>query len=352
MKISLCMIVRDEEETLGRCLDSVCDLVDETVIVDTGSHDKTHEIASRYTDHLHRFPWIDDFSAARNYAFSKACGDYLFWMDADDVLPAPSRGNFPALRDLLEKEEPDVVMCPYDVGFDGSRPTASFFRERFLRRESNFFWQGRVHECIAPRGKIVKSDVRILHLGSNKNKEGRNLRIYQRWIREEPLSARDRFYYGRELYYSGLYTECVAVLEEMIGGDGWYVNKIDACRILALARERRGETDRAIDALLTSFRFGEPRAVILCELGRLFRALNKPREAAYWYEAALAARDHTEEGDFEEPACHSVTPLLELVCCYYELGDRDRALACHKRTEELAPDHPSVRYNREFFREH
>ncbi|WP_370456783.1 glycosyltransferase [Bacillus sp. SH5-2] len=70
--ISLCMIVRDEQNTIGRCLDAVEKIVDEIIVVDTGSIDRTKEIVARYTSNIHNFPWIDDFAATRNFSFSKA----------------------------------------------------------------------------------------------------------------------------------------------------------------------------------------------------------------------------------------------------------------------------------------
>ena len=76
VRISLCMIVRDEEAVLGRCLESVKGIVDEIVIIDTGSLDGTKEEAARYTDQIYDFVWRDDFAAARNEAFSKAVMDY------------------------------------------------------------------------------------------------------------------------------------------------------------------------------------------------------------------------------------------------------------------------------------
>ena len=82
--VSLCMIVRNEEDVLGRCLESVKDIVDEIIIVDTGSTDRTKEIAGRFTNTVYDFPWIDDFSAARNFSFSKATMDYQMWLDADE----------------------------------------------------------------------------------------------------------------------------------------------------------------------------------------------------------------------------------------------------------------------------
>ena len=84
--ISLCMIVKNEEETLERCLDGIKDVVDEIIIVDTGSKERTKNIAKRYTDKIYDFEWINDFSAARNFSYSKAKMDYQMWLDADDVL--------------------------------------------------------------------------------------------------------------------------------------------------------------------------------------------------------------------------------------------------------------------------
>ena len=74
--ISLCMIVKDEEMNIARCLDSAASLVDEIIIVDTGSKDQTVEIASKYTSKVYSYLWNDDFSDARNYSFSKASMDY------------------------------------------------------------------------------------------------------------------------------------------------------------------------------------------------------------------------------------------------------------------------------------
>ena len=81
--VSLCMIVKNEEKILARCLDSIGDLADEIIIVDTGSRDRTKEIAARYTDKIYDFQWIRDFAAARNFAFSKAACDYIYSADAD-----------------------------------------------------------------------------------------------------------------------------------------------------------------------------------------------------------------------------------------------------------------------------
>ena len=115
--ISLCMIVKNEEDTLRRCIRSVKDIADEVIIVDTGSTDKTKEIAKELTDHVYDFEWIDDFSAARNFAYSKATKDYILILDADDVLLAEDRKKFKKLKKTLDPAV-DMVMMKYNVGYD------------------------------------------------------------------------------------------------------------------------------------------------------------------------------------------------------------------------------------------
>ncbi len=110
IEISLCMIVKNEEKVLGRCLDSIVDLMDEIIIVDTGSTDRTKEIAKKYTEHIYDFEWINDFSAARNFSFSKATKDYIYAADADEVLDEENRGKFRQLKEAMLPEIEIVQM--------------------------------------------------------------------------------------------------------------------------------------------------------------------------------------------------------------------------------------------------
>src|SRR5262249_33980822 len=96
-RVSLCMIVRDEEANLPACLASAADLVDEVVVVDTGSTDRTREVAARFGARVFDFPWVDDFAAARNESLRHATGDWVFWMDADDRLDEDNRGRLRGL---------------------------------------------------------------------------------------------------------------------------------------------------------------------------------------------------------------------------------------------------------------
>jgi GT2 family glycosyltransferase len=101
VRVSLTVIARNEESNLPNCLASVRGLFDEIVVIDTGSHDRTAEIARSFGAKVFDFPWVDDFGAARNEALARATGDFAFWLDADDVLDPPQREKLRALLDGL-----------------------------------------------------------------------------------------------------------------------------------------------------------------------------------------------------------------------------------------------------------
>ena len=132
--ISLCMIVKNEERVLGRCLESVQEIADEIIIVDTGSEDRTKEIAEKYHARVFEQEWQDDFSRARNYSFSHAEMDYCMWLDADDVLLYEDNKKLEQLKENLDVSV-DMVIMRYNMSFDkDDKPTYSFNRERLLKR--------------------------------------------------------------------------------------------------------------------------------------------------------------------------------------------------------------------------
>ena len=147
------MIVKDEEDVLERALSSITDIADEIIIVATGSTDMTKEIAAKFTDKIFDFEWCDDFSKARNYSFSKATQDYCMWLDADDDLLEADQKELMKLKETLSPET-SVVMMRYNTGFDNDgKPTFTYYRERLLRREDQFYWEGFVQEV---KWNIVK----------------------------------------------------------------------------------------------------------------------------------------------------------------------------------------------------
>ena len=189
--ISLCMIVRNEEAVLARCLESAAGLYDELVLVDTGSTDRTPELAARAADRVFSFPWRDDFAAARNFAFDQARCPFCLWLDADDVILPADRE---ALLAVKEQALPaaDVVMARYQtLGPDGI-PVLSYYRERILRNVPWLRWTGAVHEAVPPRGQIVYTEAAVTHRKERPGDPDRNLRIL------EGLRASGRVFSPRE----------------------------------------------------------------------------------------------------------------------------------------------------------
>lgn len=141
IKISLCMIVKNEAAILSRCLDSVCDLMDEIIIVDTGSTDDTKAVAAKYTDRIYDFAWNNDFSAARNFSFSLANMDYIYAPDADEILNEENRKRFLLLKEALLPEIEIVQMKYRTVSeFNTVLNARTEYRPKLFKRVREFEW--------------------------------------------------------------------------------------------------------------------------------------------------------------------------------------------------------------------
>src|SRR5689334_15138452 len=126
VSLSLAMIVRNEELTLKGVLEDAAAFCDELVVVDTGSTDRTREIAAAAGARVVDFPWVDDFAAARNASFEACTGDWIIWLDADDRVPAIVQdGIRRAKRDLLG-DHLDAVWTPYRYHFDETTGECTF----------------------------------------------------------------------------------------------------------------------------------------------------------------------------------------------------------------------------------
>lgn len=350
--ISLCMIVRDEEETLERCLQSVADVVDEIVIVDTGSVDGTKQIAGRFTDKVYDFHWRDDFAVARNFAFSKGTGEYLLWLDADDILPKEEKEKLLQWKKELSESPCDVVMMLYDVAFDeAGKATFSYYRERLLRRCPRAKWEGRVHEVITPFGEVRYAEIHIQHKKERKGYSERNLRIYEKMLAEGmALDPREQFYYARELYYHGRYEKAVKAFSGFLAeSQGWLENKLEACRYLAYCHFALKRQAEGLQAYLQGLTLAPPGGELCCDIGKYFFERKEWKQAIFWYENALRAEKRTQSGAFVQEECYGYLPSIQLCVCYDRLGDKKRAKAYNEMAGVFKPHDEAVEKNRVYF---
>ena len=183
--VTLSMIVKNEEKYLRECLESVKDVADEIVIVDTGSTDKTIEIAEEFNSKIFHFNWINDFSAARNFALSKSKGDWILYLDADERLSLESINE---LKRVTASSNKIGVKCLVN-SIDSVRKNSQMMKYiRLFKNDSNIKFTGKAHEQIEDSllqnsYKIIDSNIEIIHFGYDvaedklKEKAKRNLTL-------------------------------------------------------------------------------------------------------------------------------------------------------------------------------
>lgn len=348
MKISVCMIVKNEESVLARCLDCVRQFADEIIVVDTGSTDKTKEIAGKYTDKVYDFKWRDDFSKARNFAFSLATCDYVMWLDADDVL---EYAEIEKINQLKLNMVADTYMLKYATSFDEiGKPTFVFERERILKNDKRATWCGFVHEAIVPFGRIEHLDITIQHRKVATQYTKRNLNLFRKALRRGiKFNARDQYYYARELFYWGYYKKCKTELNRFFKLPNKFLpNTIDAILIMSKCCEKLNEFTNAKKWLYEGLNL-MPNAEIICELARLYKNEGNIDNAIYFYKCALNVDKPTLQGLFVRVEYYYLVPLLELTELYYKCGDKEKSKQYHMQAKTIYPHHKNVIFNDEFF---
>ncbi len=211
--ISLCMIVRNEEDHIRRCLESAGRLVDEIVIVDTGSADGTKRIAGEFGAHLYDFEWTNDYAQARNFSLEKASCDWILWLDADEELQIH---DFPALQSCLQNKQDDFLAVRM-LHFYGQHPAderrshvCSAFR--LFRNRAGIRFMGKIHEQLTAGATATPPRIesnrfmRILHYGymenEQKRKVSRNISLLLENQGIEPDNAWLDYHLAAEYYCS------------------------------------------------------------------------------------------------------------------------------------------------------
>jgi glycosyltransferase involved in cell wall biosynthesis len=252
--IGVGMIARDELIVIVRAIESLKGVVDEIVVVDTGSSDRTREFARDAGARVEEFPWCDDFSAARNYAFSKVRSDWVMCLDADEIFscnPAEFRAEVAALPETVTVGMIQVRYQNTDFAFNSAR----------LSRKDQGMWVGKCHEYLFSKTGIrqVLKTAEIVHAKPAERRENgteRNIRILTKTLGEHPDDARSLFYLGREYKEKGLYREAISVLERYLPLSTWPSEKcrahLDLCDCYGHLGEYVPAQGAALDAIKTN----------------------------------------------------------------------------------------------------
>lgn len=224
--VSLCMIVKNEEANLADCLASLGDFADEIIIVDTGSTDRTVEIAESFGARVEHFTWIDDFAAARNESLKYAGGDWIFWLDADDRIPPESPAK---LKQTVASGQADAYRCRMVSHIQGDPPSVSTADYTLLFRNGRGIrFEGAIHETVTPnllrQGMTVgQTNIAIHHSGYAtparlRQKAARNLRILRRCVAQDPQNLHWQYHLGVALYQLDEFVEAIKPLERVVNG--------------------------------------------------------------------------------------------------------------------------------------
>jgi len=226
-RISLCMIVKNEEEFLSQCLRSVEGITDEVIVVDTGSTDSTKKIAEQFGAVVISHEWHNNFSEARNISLDRASGDWILMLDADEELPEETRNKIPDAIDSSDSDGIEMIvrsnMPETDiVRFDESRIVRLFANRKEYR------YSMPIHEQIRPSieksgGKIVSSDLVIVHHGysrpnvqGDKNRAERNLGILYDALLRSPEDPYLHYQLGSTLMSAGKRDEAYRELRKVL----------------------------------------------------------------------------------------------------------------------------------------
>lgn len=248
--LSLCMIVRNEEDNLPRCLKSVMPVIDQLVIVDTGSTDKTVEIAREYGAEVYHFPWNNDFSAARNESLRHAKGRWILTLDADDELSPAARDR---LRPLLAETPADALgMIIRNLSPDDDLVKyVDDVRFRLFRNGKGFSYEQKVHNQIAPSiyrrgGVTLDTDLIIYHHGYHENfqqKARRSLPLIEEALQQDPDNVYLQFKLAETLKALGKNAESIQAFQKMFAMD----YKFLPSDIIATAYMRLAQLELAFD---------------------------------------------------------------------------------------------------------
>lgn len=229
MRISACVIVKNEEQNLPLWLESMREIADELVVVDTGSTDGTVRLAEESGARVEHFDWINDFSAAKNYAISKAQGDWILFLDADEYFPKEHRGR---VRDSIERYRmhprvTELVFLRINIEKETGRDQGtSMYVTRCFRNREWLRYKGKIHENlmdISGRGRQVKQYVEgavIYHTGYSdavvRDKLRRNLFFLQEKEKSGEMEPLDAFYFADCHYGLGEYKKAAEYANKAI----------------------------------------------------------------------------------------------------------------------------------------
>lgn len=361
--ISLALIAKNEEKNVKRLLDSVEGCFDEIIFVDTGSTDRTKELALEMGCKVFDFEWVNSFSKARNFAFSHASCDYVMWMDLDDVLS--NKDGFLKWKNYAMSFA-DVWFATYNYALDkNGTPIVKFVRERVFRNSLKPAWQYDIHEGVVCKPEWSKDYAVAWTVNHMRDAEdikadkSRNVRILEEIKKAGKFDARLKFYYGKELYESGQANEALSAFDEALADqrlephDRLLSYQYAGYAAIQCADQIKDEHmswkqqyfEKALEYYHAGMKLDPNRAEFHVGIGDVHLKRQDLIKAIPYYAAAKQCFNASETGSPYEGAiysfvdCYGQNPMIQLAKIYFHLGKikeaKREALVCWKKFGNL-----------------
>jgi glycosyltransferase involved in cell wall biosynthesis len=337
------MIVKNEEAILQRCLDSLMPIADEIIIIDTGSDDKTKEIASRYTEMIYDYKWQNDFAHARNYSFSKATMDYIYAADADEIIDEINTKRFIQLKKAIFQEV-EIVQMKYtnQLQFGTTYNYETEYRPKLFKRLREFVWINPIHETVITEPIIFDSDIEIIHMPEKSHANRDFIHILNLIENGTKLSKKLFIMYAKELYIAGEdkdFLDAQKYFEYSLDNEIRSDEEMKAAQcILTKCGRLTRDNNLILKNSLKNLAEGRASAEVCYEVGEFFFQIRDYNEAAIWfYNAAFETECELNihyAGDY---------PLKRLVDIYGKIGNEVLEQEYKKMLEEwVIPQSPDV----------
>ena len=328
--VSLCLIAKDEEKVIGRCLKSLKPLVDEIILVDTGSQDKTVDIARQWGAKIFYFPWNQNFSDARNTGIKEAKMDWILIVDADEYLREGDEDKLvAAFNDFTED---GYLVKTLNFSKENSQDYIINLNHRIFKNNKKAHFVGAIHEQVTPIDhKDPQKPPKILDIGfyhtgyletarQEKDKQGRNLQILERLVTESPNHQFYLFSLANEYAKTDL-DKALKLYDRAYGqGDflSGYIPKLILYRIMAL--QGLGRYQEALAAVSEGLGIFPDLTDLYYFQGNIHRKQNHPKKAIQSYETALRMGKPKRDFLQFQDSSYRFGPLFNLAQIYEETG--------------------------------